>query len=271
MSSQTTSIIDHGRLEAAARDIRSHAADFDVEQECQAVLDAFDREVQEGVEGAGLGIWEEPRANLAKWLQTIQEKVAEVRVGMVDDAQWLEDVSKKAREIQDGAAGQAQQLGQNLGGGIGTNSSTFDPSRFRDVTPSIAVPTAPNSPDSSPTTPTAPTDDGGDKPAASDPAAVQQRVSADPSAAAQAVAQNASDISTVMQRIQGDGVLADLIQRAEGAGFRNGDKSNAELWTARADWLKSHPEVLAQAFSAHPSEWGAAIAANPALARSVAQ
>ena len=85
----------------------------------------------------------------------------------------------------------------------------------------------------------------------------------------EAVAEGAAQVRE--DRLPHVAALGARIQRAEGAGFRNGDKSNAELWTARADWLKSHPEVLAQAFSAHPSEWGAAIAANPALARSVAQ
>ncbi|MFN8056304.1 MULTISPECIES: hypothetical protein [unclassified Gordonia (in: high G+C Gram-positive bacteria)] len=166
MTTNKSSVIDHARLEKAARDIRAHATDFNVDAECAAVLEAFDREIKEGTDcDISASIWQEPRENLVRWLGLIREKVAEIQGGMNDDAAWLEEFSRKARAIQDDAATKTQSLGQELGGlGIGGGSptsskpSTFDPSRFHDVTPSITVPTpsAPAAPEST-TPPTGPT------------------------------------------------------------------------------------------------------------------
>lgn len=157
MTTQQTSIIDHAQIAAAVRDIRVHAGDFDVSAECNAVLDAFLREVKEGTDTQDLGIWQEPYEYLVRWLGIIQQKVSEVGDGMRDDADWLEEVSRKARGVQDDAAGKAQSLGQSLdgigvsGGSTTPKPSTFDPRTFRDVTPSITVPVP-----STPSTPAAP-------------------------------------------------------------------------------------------------------------------
>ncbi|KXP14696.1 hypothetical protein [Tsukamurella pseudospumae] len=149
MTTNTQSVIDHARLEKAARDIRAHAPDFNVDAECAAVIEAFDREIKEGTDcDISASIWQEPRENLVRWLGLIREKVAEIQGGMNDDAAWLEEFSRKARNIQDGAATKAQSLGSDLGSlGVSNPSpskpSVFDPRTFHDTTPSITVPTVP--------------------------------------------------------------------------------------------------------------------------------
>ena len=149
MTTNKSSVIDHARLEKPRGTSALTQQISTWTRECAAVLEAFDREIGEGTDcDISASIWQEPRENLVRWLGLIREKVAEIQGGMNDDAAWLEEFSRKARAIQDDAATKTQSLGQELGGlGIGGGSptsskpSTFDPSRFHDVTPSITVPT----------------------------------------------------------------------------------------------------------------------------------
>lgn len=146
------SVVDHAEIARAVADIRRGASELTIDDECEAVMIAFEADTSEGMGGGIPPAWEEPAEWLRSNLETMKRKVAEVQKAMYADAQQLEDFSAavKAREEEVAAI-----IAQTAANGTATTITSGG------TAPTAFVPTGPKGfvdmPSVTTTTTTAPT------------------------------------------------------------------------------------------------------------------